>query len=369
MVDFERISCAYEDCIKRKRNKMSAMEFSAENLIPNLVSLLNDINNRTYTTSPSKCFVTLDPTVREIFAADFRDRIVQHFYIQEIEDILEDTLVDNTASCRKNKGVGYALEILKKNVVEVSNYGKKDCFYLKIDLSGYFMSLNRDYISTLFENLILQKYSGKYKEELLYLTPIIFKDDPTYNCIVNAYPELLELVPDRKSIFKSNGKGLAIGNLTAQAGSNLNLNYLDHYCIEDLHLDSYIRYVDDIIILHENRKCLVRAFFSIKEKLKESGQILNEKKTIMEKAYYGISFLGKITYPYGYQVLSKQSRNRIYESAKHMELGGNTLAKLNSRVGLLKWFASHRDLQNYIEFLPQKIKNKYVFINGKFIEA
>ena len=118
------------------------------------------LNNRTYNPQPSNCYVITDQALREIYAAQFSDRIVQHFYMKELEDILENELIDGCCSCRKGKGVDYALQLLKKFVTETSNYGKNDCFYLKIDLSGYFMSIDRKQVSNKFLKLISNKYKG-----------------------------------------------------------------------------------------------------------------------------------------------------------------------------------------------------------------
>ena len=85
----------------------------------------------------------IDPALREIYVAQFSDRIVQHFYMKEIEDILDNELIDGCCSYRKERGSDYALRLLKKYLIETSNNGKRDCFFLKIDLSGYFMSIER----------------------------------------------------------------------------------------------------------------------------------------------------------------------------------------------------------------------------------
>lgn len=99
--------------------------------------------------------------------------------------------------------------------------------------------------------------------------------------------------------------GIAIGNLTAQAGSNLNLNDFDNYVVKDLKLTNYVRYVDDIVIVSNNKKELINNLYKIIEKLKETNQTLNKKKTKIETAYHGVPFLGKVSYPYGYQKAKK----------------------------------------------------------------
>ena len=105
-----------------------------EDLCKNLIELLEELNSRTYIPKQSNCYVITDPALREIYAAQFSNRIVQHFYMKEIEDILDDEIIDGCCSCRKERGTDYALNLLKKYLTEASNKGKKNCFFLKIDL-------------------------------------------------------------------------------------------------------------------------------------------------------------------------------------------------------------------------------------------
>ena len=195
-LQFEELYKAYEMCLKNKKKKIGTYLFVNDNLCNNLMDLMTKLNNRTYTPQPSNCYVITDPALREIYAAQFCDRIVQHFYMKEIEDILEDELVDGCCSCRKRKGTAYALELLKKYLIETSNYGKRDCFFLKIDLSGYFMSIDRKNVSNKFFKLILDKYNGKHKELLLYLTPLIFDNNPALNCKYKCNEKTREKVPE-----------------------------------------------------------------------------------------------------------------------------------------------------------------------------
>ena len=142
------------------------VDFVNDKLCENLLYLLDSLNNRTYMPKPSDCYVITDPALREIYAAQFSDRIVQHFYLNGIEDIIERKLVDGCCSCIKGKGTEYALKLLKKYLTETSNYGKKDCYFLKIDLSGYFMSIDRKQVSQKFSDLIIRdKSKNEFKED------------------------------------------------------------------------------------------------------------------------------------------------------------------------------------------------------------
>ena len=181
-----------------------------EKLCENLICILDSLNNRTYVPKPSNCYVITDPALREIYAAQFSDRIVQHFYMKEVEDILEEELVDGCCSCRQGKGTDYALGLLKNYLVATSNKGKRDCYFLKIDLSGYFMSIDRKQISEKFENLIKKKYKGKHKDLLLFLTPVIFENNPAQNCKYKCNEEMREKVPERRKMKVESNYGMAI---------------------------------------------------------------------------------------------------------------------------------------------------------------
>ena len=331
----------------------------------NLIEIVNSLNERRYVLKSSNCYVITDPALREIYAAEFGDRVVQHFYMKEIEDILEKELVDGCSSCRKGKGTDYALKLLKKYLVETSNYGKKDCFFLKIDLSGYFMSIDRKQVGKKFSKLISEKYKGKHKELLLYLTPIIFENNPALNCKYKCNEKIRKKVPERRKMDKYSKYGMAIGNLTAQAGSNLNLNDFDNYVVNDLKLEMYIRYVDDIVIINNKKNELINALPLIVEKLKETNQQINMKKTKVDTAYHGVTFLGKVSYPYGYQKPSKQVIIRTIEKAKKIN-DENLLAKTNAQIGSLKNYNCKRLIYNYAETLPKDIKEVLILDKNEY---
>ena len=74
---------AYLDCRRRKRTKRSAVAFET-NFERSLEGLLEEINSGTYKIGPSRVFVVLHPKEREVWAADFRDRIVHNLVYNDI---------------------------------------------------------------------------------------------------------------------------------------------------------------------------------------------------------------------------------------------------------------------------------------------
>ena len=360
-LSFEELYNAYLSCLKRKKNKVGTYSFVNNDLCKNLINLLDSLNNKAYTPKNSNCYVVTDPTYREIFAADFSDRVVQHFYMKEINNILESELVTGCCSCRVGKGTDYALKLLKDYVVNVSNHGKKDCYFLKIDLSGYFMSIDRNIVNNKFIKLINDKYKGKYKDLLLYLTPIIFLNNPSLNCNYKCSSRLRSLVPERRKMKQDSECGLAIGNLTAQAASNLNLNDFDHYVIDNLGLINYVRYVDDIIIVSDSKYRLKEVMNLIIDKLCETNQLLNTKKTRIDTAYHGMLFLGRVTYPYGYQKPSKKVISRTLLKKIKFDNKLSLLSSFNSNIGILKNYNCRRLILEYVDKVIDKINNIIYF--------
>ena len=366
-ITFEELYEAYNLCLNNKKNKIGTYGFVNENLCKNLVNLLDELNSRQYFPRPSNCYVITDPALREIYAAQFVDRVVQHFYMKEVEEFLEAELADGCCSCRKKKGNDYALDLLRKYLTETSENGKKCCFFLKIDLSGYFMSIDRKQISNRFSELIKNKYVGNHKDLLLYLTPIIFENNPAENCVYKCNEKVRKNVPDRRKMNPKSDYGMAIGNLTSQAGSNLNLNEFDHYVTEKLNLSKYIRYVDDIVIISDCKENLSEALPYIIEKLKETHQYISKKKTKIDTAYHGVPFLGKVSYPYGYQTAKKTTAIRLYRRARELQFTNeeNFLAKTNSQIGMLKKYNCRKLILNYSKMVNAKMPKSILFDDVK----
>jgi hypothetical protein len=100
---------AYFDARKNKRNTINALAFE-KHLEANLFALANEIIERKYTPKPSICFIVDKPVKREIFAADFRNRVIHHFIFNYISPIFEKTFINDSYSCRKGKGIQIGYE-------------------------------------------------------------------------------------------------------------------------------------------------------------------------------------------------------------------------------------------------------------------
>ena len=110
--NLEKLYSAYLNCRKRKRKTINALKFEWD-LERNLFLLLDELESKKYKPGRSICFVVKEPTPREIFASNFKDRVVHHLLVREIEKIGEKIFIFNAFSCRKGKGTHKAIEKLK----------------------------------------------------------------------------------------------------------------------------------------------------------------------------------------------------------------------------------------------------------------
>lgn len=142
MVTTDDMLQAYYDCRKRKRRTASAVVYEMD-YEARLIALRDRINTRQYAPGKSICFVVTRPRYREVFAASFEDRIVHHYIALRLEPLFEQIFSPRTFNCRKGKGQLYGIKMLENDLRTVSQNYTRSCWVLKLDLKGFFMSIDR----------------------------------------------------------------------------------------------------------------------------------------------------------------------------------------------------------------------------------
>lgn len=213
----DNFDLAYSKTRNGKRRSYSYLEFK-EYASLNLKLLREEVADGAYTVGEYRHFYIYDPKKRLISALPFRDRIVQHAINNVIEPIFDSTFLPYTFACRPGKGT-------HAGVVHVQSAMRRTAatHYLKTDFRKYFPNIDR---AILYE-LIDKKITCKRTSDLLRV-----------------------IVPDT-------GKGVHIGSLSSQLWANLYGTIADRYIHEDLHPVAWARYMDDIVLLHNNRPQLV----------------------------------------------------------------------------------------------------------------
>jgi len=347
---------AYYDARKNKRRTINALAFEID-FERKLFELYEEIKSRKYEISPSICFISFKPVQREIFAADFRDRIIHHLIYNYISPIFERLFINDSYSCRVGRGTSYGIKRVNHFIRSCSDNYKQDCHVLKLDIKGYFMAMDR---SILYQKI--EKTLNRFWEEagfdldlILYLIRQVIFHDPTKNCRIKGAWKDWQGLPKSKSLFwAGENKGLPIGNLTSQLFGNVYLNDFDHFIKHKLGCQYYGRYVDDLVIVHQDKEYLKSIVPILKKYLR--GELLLEihpQKAYLQHFSKGAPFLGTIIKPYRIYVRN-QTKGNFYKKISYWndflekerrltkEALNKFLASVNSYLGIMVNYSTYK---------------------------
>lgn len=325
---FAELVEAYFECRKGKRNATTALAFEL-NQERNLCALYESLIDQTYTPGRSICFVITRPKPREVWAADFADRIVHHLLYRRIGPRFECSFIPDSCACIKGRGTLYGAQRLETKVRSITQNWSKPAFYLKCDLANFFVSINKQ---TMLK-LLLKKVRHPW---WVWLTTEVLMNDPRIDAEHRSPPWLLGLVPKHKQLaLQGTDNGLPIGNLSSQFFANVYLNELDQFAKHDLGAKHYIRYVDDFVLLHESPQWLNAAKARIEGFLQEQLQAkLNPSKTILQPVDRGIDFVGQVIKPWRREI-RKRTANEAFRRTTTVP-PAEQWATLNSYFGLFR---------------------------------
>lgn len=231
-----------------------------QNIIKYCIALKKELDNNKYKLSSYDYFNIYEPKFRTILSLKFRDRVVQSMICKNgiYDDLMKDSIY-NSCACQNGKGTTFAIKrmnlLLKNHYKENKNNG----YVLKLDIHKFFDSIPHDKLIQMTKNKIKNDIYQKLVIELIH----------SFNGDV----------------------GIGLGSQICQLLANSYLNRLDHYIKQKLKIKSYIRYADDIVIIHKDKKYLQYCKKEIQNYLiKNLGLKLN-KKSCLYPLSQGIVFL------------------------------------------------------------------------------
>jgi len=352
-IELDELFQAYFACRKNKRNTANAIAFEVD-YENNLVKLFEEINSGTYQIGRSIAFIVNKPVTREIFAADFRDRIVHHLVISKLNQLFEKQFIYDSYSCRVGKGTHFGIQRIDKFIRQCSKNYTKDCYILKLDLQGFFMSINKNILFAKLEQFITEKYPQTDKELILKLCKQIIFNDPTKNCIVKGKRNNWNELPNTKSLFHSKPNcGLPIGNLTSQVFANFYMDTFDHYIKHDLGIRYYGRYVDDFVIVHNDKEYLKNLIPKLSEFLQSELQAtIHPKKIYLQHYSKGVKFIGAVILPNRIYIANRTKGNFFNAIEKQNQIARNHKptkeqqeafqSSMNSYLGIMSHYKSYK---------------------------
>lgn len=315
---FESLYKAYKAARLGKRGTKEEILFEAD-LSRNLIQLSEAIRTGTYRIAGYYSFMIHDPKDREIHALHFADRVVQHSLCDNVvAPRLETRLIYENAACRVNKGTDFARKILVQNLSKCYRRAERNFWILKCDIKKYFDSIDHE---------ILKKKIRR-----------VFTESNVWS-ILESIIDSYETAP---------GRGVPLGNQTSQWFGLYYLDGLDRLFKEKFRLTMYVRYMDDMIVMSENRELLEEALASAKEYVKSIGLLFNGK-TQLFPAKNGVAFLGWHFYLTSHgrieRKLSSVAKKRFLNTIKTINLEYNE--------GLMEWEKAQAKLQSYCAYLKK----------------
>lgn len=265
----------------------------------NVFSIYQMLRSRNYHHQKYNIFLLRKPKYRIIMSECMTDKIVNHLVSKYVLfPILEPRMIPMNVATRSGMGTEKGVYYIKKYIHHLKQKNEK--FYvLKCDISKYFYSIDHDIlfqkISKVIHDhdlLILMReiIDSTNQDYVNFMISSLIEDEITRlkNKSINLNFRIaeLEMVPCYQF-----GKGLPIGNMTSQILAIYYLNDLDHFIKEKLHIKYYVRYMDDFILFHEDKKYLRFCYQEISKELAKLKLSFNKKTQIVE-IHQGFSFLG-----------------------------------------------------------------------------
>lgn len=349
------LHAAFQLAKRHKSNKPYVLHFE-RHLKENIEQLADDLLSRTYKPEPSTVFIVERPKKREVFAAQFRDRVVHHLYFNYTHELFERTFIADSYSCIVGRGTHYGIERMAKHIRQESHNYQRECYVMGLDIRGYFMHIDRRILLDIVMNTLQRMSTHRMArghhltwddwidmDFIAWLSEEIIMLDPKTNCrMVGTMDDWNDLDHNKSLFYTTDGCGLPIGNLTSQLLSNVYLNEFDQFMKRTLHCKHYGRYVDDSFVVSTDKEWLLSLVPHVRDFLRDHLHLdLHMGKLHIIEAKYGAEFLGGFVKP-NCTYISNESLDRMLNSMAAMDMSRphDVWASVNSFLGILSHYAS-----------------------------
>lgn len=286
ITEYKNIELAHINAQKGKKHYTSVQNVNKnqEKYLKELQTMLVD---KTFKNSEYSTFIKKGKKDRLIYRLPyFPDRIVQHAIMNIVEPIWKKTLIRDTYSAIKGRGIHDGVKRAQKFLQDKENTQ----YCLKMDVKKFYPSIN----NSILKQIVRKKI--KCKDTLWLLDEII-----------------------------DSSSGVPIGNYLSQYFGNLYLSPLDHWLKEDKKAKYYARYCDDFIILHSDKNYLC----DLKQEIilfieSELNLSVKENHQVFPVSKRGIDFLGYVFFHNQTRVrkdivvIFKRKVEKIRKNWKHM---------------------------------------------------
>jgi len=294
---------------KSKSNNIRIQRF-AEDPLRYVLTIQQRLRAGTYTFGPYNSFEVQEKKRRHVIDAPIKDRVVHWMIYRHLLTIWQPRFIADAFGNLPGRGTHAAV----KRLGDFCRAG--DATYaLQLDISKYFYSINHDELKAR-----ALRYIGDHKlRQLIERLIDSFVTDGRFD----------ELFAPGTAYRQTLRKGIPIGNLPSIPFANIYLNDFDHWIKEVLRVKSYLRYMDDIVIVGQDKDELRQIGAAIAERLAGLGLTIHPHKTRLAPISTGVPFLGYIVWPNHISV-GAHTRRRYHRALRQQAEGRDVDAALNS---------------------------------------
>lgn len=351
-VEVDDLLNVYEKEVSRNtKNKKKVSNFE-RNKMENIYDIKNILERGGYTVGNYSIFSIDSPKYRIVMSLKIKDKVINHYVARHVLIKKLDKYLDiRNCATRVNMGYDYGISLLIKYLNKIKRNGR---FYiLRIDISKYFYSIDHG----ILKELIKDKLDS---DEYDIVSNIIDSTNHEYvnKKILEIKNELLKRNINRSSEIEKlplymKDKGLPIGNMTSQFLSIFYLYKLDHYIVHDLKLKYMVRYMDDYVILSEDKEYLKKCLNDISSKLESEYKLkINDKKICILDSYNGFDYLG-----YRFRIIKNKLIIRVKSENKRRR--NNNIKRINylyknNFISYRRYFNSMNNYMNSYKYVKKK---------------
>lgn len=261
IVDFETLYLAYEEA--RRHRHFKAEVVSAGNRIEAILhQLIFELNTGEWRPQQYYNFECRTEVKRRIInAPSFRDRILHHAIVMAVRPLFEKKFIFDSYATIPGKGTHKAVKRLQ-HFIRCAQARNKPVYVLQCDIRHYYDSVDHEILKRIIRRTIADK-------RLLEV----------WDKIIDGYNE-------------DTGVGIPIGALTSQLSANIYLNVLDHFVKECIGAKWYLRYMDDFLIVANDKETLHKYLADIKWLLEGHLKLHLNPKTKIYPICRGADFAG-----------------------------------------------------------------------------
>lgn len=260
LTDLNNLNEAFLNCRKGVFWKASVQSYDAQRF-RNIYKLKQSLINGTYKQKPFyEFYIHERGKVRHIHSMHISDRVLQRAICDYVlvPELSKYWIYDNGASV-KGKGIEFSRKRIKTHLSKYYRKHGNTGYVLSIDFHNYFGSIPHD--------KLIDFVSEKIKDK-----------------------KVMKLISDIVNSFDGDN-GIGLGSQVSQVLGIYYLTLVDNYCKIRKGIQFYGRYMDDIYIIHEDKRFLKDLLVELECLSDEIGLELNTKKTQIHKIDKGFVFL------------------------------------------------------------------------------